>query len=200
MKKQPAPRLFANRLVVVFVIVELIIGLVGLLAGQLAGTDWAFLFRIDSTAVLLGVVTGGAIFGFNVIILLSYEERNPFYRWIYRPFARSILEPFKLLTFEDVLFLSVLSGIGEELFFRGWILVSFENSWVGLVVSSLIFGIVHIWGKEAIGYGIYATFMGFILGAVFIYSGYIIWVPILAHGLNNFFSMLSMKYGLMPVE
>lgn len=187
----------ANQLTVSLIVFEVVVGLAGLIGGRWSGVRWAYYFRYQFNAVLLGVVGGGALFGINSLLLFTGGRRNPLFRWVYRPFARALLKVLKLLSLEDVVFISLLSGCAEELFFRGWVLSSFENKFLGLVVSSLLFGVVHVWGKQGIGYGIYAVAMGFLLGGLFIYSGNI-WAPILAHIFNNLLGMLAMKYELTP--
>ncbi|GEM_PF-5599927 len=192
--------MFANRLTVTLIVFELAVGIFGLVGGHLSGVDWPYFFRFENEAISLGVVTGAAIFGFNALVLFSWVERNPLYRWVYEPFARALLKPLKMLSIEDIIFISILSGVAEELLFRGWIMgvfFMFDRPWLGLVVSSVVFGLIHIWGRQGIGYGVYATGMGFVLGLLFIFTD-VIWAPILAHGVNNLFSMISMKYGLTP--
>ncbi len=196
-EQPPEQRVFANRLTVTLIIFELAVGIIGLIGGHLFGVQWSYFFRFEMEAISLGVVTGAAIFGFNALVLFSWVEHNPFYRWVYEPFARALLKPLQMLSIEDIIFISILSGVAEELLFRGWLLASFDNHWVGLVVSSVVFGVIHIWSRQGIGYGVYATGMGFVLGLLFIFTG-VIWAPILAHGVNNLFSMISMKYGLTP--
>ncbi len=193
----PRDRRFANQLTATMIMFEVLIGVVGLVGGHWTGVQWSAYFHYQARALVLGVVAGGALFGFNAILLFTGGRKNPFYRWIYRPFARALLKPLKMLSFEDIIFISLLSGFAEEILFRGWILSSFQNEMIGLVVSSILFGIIHIWSQQGIGYGIYAVVMGFFLGGLFLYSGNI-WTPILAHMFNNLLGMSAMKYEFTP--
>ena len=91
----------------------------------------------------------------------------------------------------DLFVLAAIAGISEEILFRGLIQPWIENSWgmvAGLLVSSLIFGLVHA-----------ATFLYFIMAtAVSIYLGLYLdydstrnlLTPIIIHGLYDFFAFV----------
>lgn len=96
-------------------------------------------------------------------------------------FLDSIL--FSKIKYKDILYLSILSGIGEELFFRGVLQNEFN-----IIISSLIFGILHLAGKNMWGYALWALFAGFYLGNIYAYTGNL-FLPILIHTLNNCIAM-----------
>ncbi len=82
-------------------------------------------------------------------------------------------------------------AFGEEMFYRAFLITQlgdvFPGSKIGtvlaLVVSSLIFGLVH-WVEGPLGVA-NTFFMGLILGAIYLRSGRNLWVTIIAHGLAN---------------
>jgi len=84
---------------------------------------------------------------------------------------------------------SLTAGICEEVLYRGWLLGLFaatlRSVWLGLLISSIIFGFAHSYqGRRAIfGTGV----IGAILGLVFIFSGSLIPGQVLhaAMDLNN---------------
>jgi uncharacterized protein len=84
---------------------------------------------------------------------------------------------------------SISAGVCEEFLYRGWLLSLFSAAWgsvwLGLLISSLIFGLAHAYqGRNAIlGTGI----LGAIFGIVFIASGSLIPSQLLhtAMDLNN---------------
>jgi uncharacterized protein len=79
-----------------------------------------------------------------------------------------------------ILFLVVVAPGVEELFFRGIILQRLATKWgmtAGIIVSSLMFGILHI---NVVGLSIFGMIM-----AVLYFQTRTLWVPILLHALNN---------------
>ncbi len=182
----------ANHITSSLIIFEGLIGLVGLLIGAWAGVPWGQYFTYDLHALLIGLAAGVGMFLFHLVLMFPGGEKNPLYRWIYRPFARALLKPLKLLGLEDIFLIACISGVGEEVFFRGFLQWQF-----GIVPASIIFGLIHIWGKKALPYALYAIAMGFYLGGIYIYTGNI-WTPILAHLINNLLGLLAIKYDLAP--
>jgi len=77
------------------------------------------------------------------------------------------------------------------MFYRAFLITQlgdvFPGSKIGtmlvLVVSSLIFGLVH-WVEGPLGVA-NTFFIGLILGAIYLRSGRNLWVTIIAHGLAN---------------
>lgn len=91
---------------------------------------------------------------------------------------------------------AVLIGpIVEELVFRKSIfgLISKDN--VALIVSSLIFGAIHLIGEtsieSAIVNGIPYFIMGFVFGYIYIKNDRNIWIPIIVHVLSNLISIIG---------
>jgi membrane protease YdiL (CAAX protease family) len=84
---------------------------------------------------------------------------------------------------------SITAGLCEEVLYRGWLLILFGAAlgsvWLGLLISSILFGIAHAYqGRNAIfGTGV----LGAIFGIVFIVSGSLIPGQLLhtAMDLNN---------------
>ena len=102
-------------------------------------------------------------------------------------FMRRILDKlrrFKPLFIElnqaELFYISVLAGFAEELLFRGLL----QPLW-GIVVASLIFGVLH---AATFGYFLLATAMGFYLGGLLQYTGNLL-VPIAVHALYDFFAL-----------
>lgn len=93
--------------------------------------------------------------------------------------------------------LSLAAGVGEELLFRGWLQSFLELKfsslgelapWVAIVLSSLVFGLVHPLSR---GYIFLAFLLGCLLGVAYHTTGNIM-VPIIAHTLYDFVLMLRM--------
>jgi uncharacterized protein len=88
------------------------------------------------------------------------------------------------LIWSDLIWLGLLPGMSEELLFRGVMLPALGFNVVGLAVSSLCFGILHLSGKQQWPYTIWATFVGLLLGASALVTGNLL-VPIVAHIVTN---------------
>lgn len=81
---------------------------------------------------------------------------------------------------KNLFFISVLAGIGEELFFRGVLqrlfIRAFRSPWAGIILTAAVFSAIHLQF-----YGFFPRLMlGILLGAVYWYSGSL-WVSIAAH-------------------
>ncbi|WP_138993850.1 CPBP family intramembrane glutamic endopeptidase [Larkinella sp. C7] len=85
--------------------------------------------------------------------------------------------------------IGVIPGIGEEVLFRGMVQRKLAQ-WTGNVhvaiwVSALIFSAIHV---QFYGF-VPRALLGALFGYVYVWSGNI-WVPILAHAVNNGFTVL----------
>jgi membrane protease YdiL (CAAX protease family) len=88
-----------------------------------------------------------------------------------------------------LLTLSVLAGVGEELFFRGAIqggLAKLVGELPALVLASLIFGCLH---PMTWGYLILASIIGVYLGALWLWTGNLL-VPAIAHAVYDFVALV----------
>ena len=91
------------------------------------------------------------------------------------------------LTTKESLFIACASGIGEELFFRGWLLNE-----IGLIPSSLIFGIVHVPpNRDWIFWPLFAAAMGVALGALCLWTDTLVFA-IGVHAGVNFVNILTL--------
>jgi membrane protease YdiL (CAAX protease family) len=84
------------------------------------------------------------------------------------------------LRIREVLVLAVCSGISEEIFFRGVLMHD-----VGLVASSVLFGLLHPLGMA---YVLWATVAGAGFGLLYLATGSLI-APALAHGTYNLIAL-----------
>jgi membrane protease YdiL (CAAX protease family) len=100
----------------------------------------------------------------------------------------------------NVLMMAILPAFGEELLFRGVLQRQFHkivgNPHMAIMLTAIIFSAIHL------------QFLGFfsraILGMLFGYLFYFsrnIWLPIIAHFINNFLAlMLILLYGIDSME
>lgn len=133
---------------------------------------------------MAGIAAGLVLLAINYAILEYGSRYNAFFQTLKRLIEEDVSPLFKNVDFVAVVIIALVSGVAEELFFRGVL-----QPQIGLWLSSIVFGLAHIWKKAAVIYGIYAIGIGLILGSLYKLSGNL-WVPILAHVVNNFVAIL----------
>ncbi len=161
---------------------------------KLMGSSSILLYGITAAAVVAFMFPNSVIIEWNASLNLS----GPFWDWARE--REEVAEKFtKFLThFESggefligFIIIAVLPAIGEEFTFRGWLQPAIQkisgNPHVAIWFSAMIFSAFHF------------QFFGFVprllLGAMFGYFMYWsnnLWVPIVAHFVNNGFSVLMM--------
>jgi membrane protease YdiL (CAAX protease family) len=110
-------------------------------------------FSIFSVGV--GVAIGLGITGLSAIIYRlwkSYRESADFY-------LNLVLKP---LVWTDLIWLGILPSLSEELLFRGIMLPVIGLDAIGIILSSICFGVVHMSGIQQWSYAIWATLVGMI--------------------------------------
>lgn len=98
-----------------------------------------------------------------------------------------------------VLAIAVVGPILEEVLFRGaiqgFLMRKFNNPWVGIVIASAIFGLVHMNPIQVF----YAFFLGLVFGWLYYRTGSL--MPcIVGHVLNNSLAAFTMYFGIEEVE
>ena len=154
-------------------------------AWQYLGSVAMFPLTLTLEAVLLGLGIAG------LIILASSGIYNiwPAYRRSAQYYLELVLKP---LAIPDTLWLGLLPGLSEELLFRGVMIPALGSGVLAVVVSSLLFGVLHLGGVQQWPYGVWATAVGLVLGTIMITTGNLL-IPIIAHILTNFISSLVWK-------
>lgn len=145
----------------------------------------------------------GAIVGVIVVGLSNLLDRYAAWsRELGREFGRTLGS----LSLTQAFIFALGSGVGEELFFRGFLqqLLSglvFSGAWadmLGLAGASLVFGLLHIGPnlKKIWPWTLMAIILGGVFGAMYLYTGNIL-APIVAHFTINFFNLQSIgrQYG-----
>jgi membrane protease YdiL (CAAX protease family) len=91
--------------------------------------------------------------------------------------------------FIDLGLIAFLAGVGEEVFFRGWLQGSLANRlgiWIGILIASVIFGFAHYLSPT---YAIYAFIMGVYLGVIYQVSENL-YIIMAIHGVYNFVALV----------
>ena len=89
----------------------------------------------------------------------------------------------------DLALIAFLAGLGEELFFRGWlqgILTSKFEIWLGILIASALFGLAHYLSAT---YAIYAGLTGLYLGVIYQVSGNL-YIVMVIHALYDFIALV----------
>ena len=89
----------------------------------------------------------------------------------------------------DLVLMAFLAGVGEELFFRGWlqsVLTDKFEPWFGIVIVSVIFGLAHYLSST---YAIYAGLIGLYLGVIYQVSGNL-YIVMAVHGIYDFIALV----------
>ena len=136
-------------------------------------------------ALGLGIAVGLGLTGLSSIVYAAwatYRESADFY-------LAMVLKP---LAIPDLVWLGLLPGLSEELLFRGVMLPALGLDPIGIVLSSLCFGVLHMTNLQQWPYAVWATLVGMILAVTMVETGNLL-IPIIAHITTNFISGLSWK-------
>jgi hypothetical protein len=154
-------------------------------AWQFLGSVSLFPVIFSVKAVLIGLGSAGLIILASSIIYKIW----PAYRRSAQYYLELVLKP---LAIPDTLWLGLLPGLSEELLFRGIMIPALGSGVLAVIVSSVLFGVLHLGGVQQWPYGVWATAVGFLLGIIMIVTGNLL-IPIIAHILTNFISSLVWK-------
>lgn len=99
----------------------------------------------------------------------------------------------KPLLWTDLIWLGLLPGMSEELLFRGVMLPALGLNLGAVLISSLLFGVLHLSGNGQWPYVVWATIVGFALGYCALITGNLV-VPVVAHIITNLISGTLWKY------
>ena len=135
-------------------------------------------------------------FGLGLGLAISATSSLLYRLWpAYRESANLYLElVLKPLMWPDLIWLGLLPGLSEELLFRGVMLPAFGLDAVGVALSSVCFGVLHLSSLKHWPYMLWATIVGAILGVSALLSGNLL-VPLVAHIVTNLMSGVLWKLG-----
>ena len=108
----------------------------------------------------------------------------PAYRHSADVYLELVIKP---LEWTDLIWLGLLPGLSEELLFRGVMLPALGLNLAAVIVSSLLFGVLHLSGNGQWPYVVWATIVGFALGYCALITGNLV-VPVIAHIITNLVS------------
>jgi len=144
--------------------------------GSVPILHWEF----NATAFLLGISLALGIILISSIIYRLW----PAYRLSADLYLELVLKP---LLWPDLIWLGLLPGLSEELLFRGVMLPALGLNLMAVIISSVVFGILHLSGVQQWPYAVWATVVGFILGYSALVTDNLL-IPIIAHIITNLLS------------
>lgn len=153
--------------------------------------SWYFeipLFPLSNNIVRdLALGTLGALppFAFFLFSLSLKAEKIPLIGPLREKVLFELKAIFDNMRMMDLLIISLLAGIGEELIFRGIVQVKF-----GLVIASIVFGLMH---SISLAYVVVTIIMGFYIGVLYQASGNLL-VPIQLHFVYDFAALVYLRY------
>lgn len=139
----------------------------------------------DSHAVIWSI---GLALGITITSSIVYRLWSA-YRHSADIYLELVVKP---LIWSDLIWLGLLPGLSEELLFRGIMLPAFGLNLLAVIISSLLFGILHLSGANQWPYVVWATVVGFALGYVALITGNLV-IPITAHIITNLVSSCLWK-------
>ncbi len=165
------------------------------------------LITIGGTAVFLGTITAIAILSFHLPLItvhwnfyhlleglslgvlisglsLGLHRSVSIFRHSADANLHTVVAP---LAYQDLVWLGLLPGLSEELLFRGVLLPTIGLNWLGIILSSLIFGILHLSHPRHYIYALWAVLVGISFAFVTIISHNLL-VSIVAHTTTNILS------------
>ena len=140
----------------------------------------------NATGLLWGVGIGVGITLASTLIYRLW----PAYRHSADFYLELVLKP---LLWPDLIWLGLLPGLSEELLFRGVMLPAVGLNAIGLIFSSLCFGVLHLSGAKQWPYVVWATVVGLLLGWSAIATANLL-VPVVAHIVTNLVSSCVWKF------
>jgi len=140
----------------------------------------------DTNALIWGL---GLAAGITVASSIIYRLW-PAYRESANIYLNMVIRP---LLWPDLIWLGLLPGLSEELLFRGVMLPALGLNLTAVIISSLLFGILHLSGAGQWPYVVWATIVGFSLGYVALITGNLL-IPIAAHIITNLVSSCLWKF------
>ena len=154
---------------------------------------WVYLTGIPMIALYWqpehGAIGVGIGVGVALLSSLIYEVWES-YRIAAQEYLEMVLKPLKPV---DLIWLGLLPGLSEEMLFRGVALPALGMNGIALIISSVVFGALHMASAKHLSYTVWAIAVGMMLGAVTMYTGNLL-SAIVAHVLTNSLSGVIWKW------
>lgn len=130
-------------------------------------------------------IAAAAVLALTNYYLLTRAPANWIVSGIRSVYRETIVPLFQHVGPVSAIAIGAAAGVGEEWLFRGIL-----QPVVGLVTTSLLFGLAHVGGIRMLPFGVWATGMGLAMGSLVVATGGLT-AAIVAHGV---YDMLALEY------
>ncbi len=175
-----------NRMTLIVLVVEAVLAAVGLVVGWWIGTPILEVTRVDLHS---GVLALAATLPLVAFVFWGLRTEFAFLARLRELVRKAIVPLFASCSLLEILLISIMAGIGEEVFFRGFLqgsLARVVNPWIALALVSALFGLAHY---VSLGYAIVAGLLGVYMGTLVLVTGNL-FVAIAVHALFDFAALL----------
>jgi membrane protease YdiL (CAAX protease family) len=175
-----------NRMTLIVLVVEAGLAAVGLVVGWWIGTPILEVTRVDLHS---GILALAATLPLVAFVFWGMRTEFAFLARLRNLVRETIVPLFANCSPWEILLISIMAGIGEELFFRGLLQGSLGrvvNPWIALALVSALFGLAHY---VSLGYAIIAGLLGAYMGALLLLTGNL-FVAMAVHALFDFAALL----------
>ena len=139
-------------------------------------------------AALAGLAGAGVLAGANLALLRHAPDVRGV-RSIRRLFRHTLRPLFGTVGARDVVLISVAAGVGEELLFRGAL-----QAEAGVAAASVVFGLLHMGGRDTAAFGAWVMVMGAALGGLAAATGGLL-APVVAHAVYDAAAIAYCRWG-----
>jgi len=178
-----------NRMMLIVIVTEVVLAVVGLVVGRWIGTPILEDARVDLRS---GVLALAATLPLVAFAFWSMRTEHAFFASLRKLLRETVAPLFASCSLPELLLIAIMAGIGEEVFFRGFLQGSLGrvvNPWIALALVSALFGAVHM---VSIGYAIVAGLLGAYLGTLLLLTGNL-FVAVAVHTLFDFVALLMIS-------
>jgi len=141
-----------------------------------------------TSGLLSGLVGAMGLAAINAYVMCGAPDVSAV-RSIRKLYAVGLKPMFERLSLAHIVVISVAAGCGEEILFRGVLMPE-----VGLVTSSLVFGLLHTGGQGTLAFGLWVAVMGGALGWLTTWAGGLL-APTVAHVVYDALAMSYIRWG-----
>ncbi len=134
---------------------------------------------------IVGIASGLAITAMSHIFYQYWDA----YRLGADEYLNVVLKP---LAWSDLIWLAILPAMSEELLFRGVALPAVGMNLTGLLITSLVFGLLHMASRRHLPYTFWAALVGIAFGTMTIATQNLL-PAITAHAITNGLSGIIWK-------
>ena len=139
-------------------------------------------------AVLVGLAAAAVLMALNLALLCRAPD-VPGVRSVRRLYRDTLRPLFATVGLRDVVVIGIAAGVGEELAFRGAL-----QAEAGLATASVVFGILHVGGRDTVVFGAWVMVIGAGLGWLAEATGGLL-APIVAHGVYDAAAIAYCRWG-----